>query len=437
MWESHLTAEAAEIAGKKTLKDSACSACPAVKRFSVSPIAIVCCAALWVCWPRALFSHETLTTTVLFDREIVRVLNAHCVMCHVENGPSFPLVTYEQTWLQGRNIRADVIARHMPPWAAVSGYGQFVNDNSVTMRETQFIVSWVEGLGPRNGGTVFTNVADASAGRPKEVRAHVDLGRWTLGEPDLMRQFPATTIDPQPSSGVARAVVDVGLTAARLVRALEYVPGDRRVVRAAFFTLQETGQWLGSWTPWYGSVSLPAGVAYRVPAGGHIVAEIHYRGVGDRAAERGTLGLFFADTPASPGDGEARRRPKGDVPMRRVVSDLVLEPTGDLAAVRLRSGQARTVRAETRLAADTYALALRPQLATGVTSIEVSARKPNGSTEILLFAKDPPIEWPTPYIFKAPVLLPVGTRLSVIAAYADDAEPRPGAFRLTVSRYQK
>jgi len=284
---------------------------------------------------------------------------------------------------------------------------------------------------------VFTNVADASAGRPKEVRAHVDLGRWTLGEPDLMRQFPATTIDPQPSSGVARAVVDVGLTAARLVRALEYVPGDRRVVRAAFFTLQETGQWLGSWTPWYGSVSLPAGVAYRVPAGGHIVAEIHYRGVGDRAAERGTLGLFFADTPASPGDGEARRRPKGDVPMRRVVSDLVLEPTGDLAAVRLRSGQARTVRAETRLAADTYALALRPQLATGVTSIEVSARKPNGSTEILLFAKDPPIEWPTPYIFKAPVLLPVGTRLSVIAAYADDAEPPPGAFRLTVSRYQK
>ena len=250
-----------------------------------------------------MFSHETLTTTVLFDREIVRVLNAHCVMCHVENGPSFPLVTYEQTWLQGRKIRADVIARHMPPWAAVPGYGQFINDNSVTLRETQFIVSWVEGLGPRNGGTVFTNVADSSAGRPKEVRAHVDFGRWALGEPDLMRQFPATAIDPQPSSGVARAVVDVGLTSARLVRALEYMPGDRRVVRAAFFTLQETGQWLGSWTPWYGSVSLPAGVAYRLPAGAHIVAEIHYRGARERVAERGTLGLFFADTArdAAPG----------------------------------------------------------------------------------------------------------------------------------------
>jgi len=39
------------------------------------------------------FSHETLTTTVLFEREIVRVLDRHCVMCHSAGGPSFPLAT--------------------------------------------------------------------------------------------------------------------------------------------------------------------------------------------------------------------------------------------------------------------------------------------------------------------------------------------------------
>src|SRR5689334_12086684 len=80
---------------------------------------------------RPAFSHETLTTTVLFDREIVQILNRRCVMCHFEKGPSFPLETYEQTWLRGRQIRASVIARHMPPWNAVSGYGQFANDNSL------------------------------------------------------------------------------------------------------------------------------------------------------------------------------------------------------------------------------------------------------------------------------------------------------------------
>ncbi len=63
-------------------------------------------------------SHETITTTVLFDREIVGILDRHCVMCHAEKGPAFPLETYEQTWLQKRPIRADVIAR---PHAALAG----------------------------------------------------------------------------------------------------------------------------------------------------------------------------------------------------------------------------------------------------------------------------------------------------------------------------
>ena len=97
-------------------------------------------------------------------------------MCHFENGPTFPLETYEQNWLQGRKIRADVIARHMPPWPAVPGYGQFVNDNSLTLREMQFMISWVEGLGPRNSGAVFTNVVDSSGKPPVAVRAKADFG---------------------------------------------------------------------------------------------------------------------------------------------------------------------------------------------------------------------------------------------------------------------
>src|SRR5215469_766222 len=156
----------------------------------------------------AALGHETLTTTVLFDREIVRIISKHCVMCHDEGGPSFPLATYEQTWLKKRPIRAEVIARHMPPWAAVPGYGQFANDNSLTLRETQFIVSWVEGLGPRNSGTVFTNVAGADAARPQEIRAHTDFGKWQLGTPDLIRQLPANTIEANSPYHVRRATID-------------------------------------------------------------------------------------------------------------------------------------------------------------------------------------------------------------------------------------
>jgi hypothetical protein len=359
-----------------------------------------------ILWPRPLLSHGSVTTTVLFDREIVRILDRHCVMCHMERGPAFALETYEQTWVQGKKIRASILARHMPPWGAVSGYGQFVNGNSLTLRETQFLVSWVEGLGPRNAGTVFANVVDAGV-RPAAVRAQPHVGHWQAGEPDLTRELPANTIAAGQTNEVRRTTVDPGLTADRQIRAVEFQPGDRRVVRAAFFSVQETGQWIGSWTPWHGMMELPEGSAYRLRAGSRIVAEIHYRGTSEPVDDRGTLGLYFVDRPP-----------------RFSVSDLVLEakPNGT-----------KRLRAETRLTADTYAVALRPELADGLTSIEVSARRADGGTEILLFVKDPPADWPTPYIFSKPVFLSRGTTLAVTAYY--EAAPPPGGMRLRVNRY--
>ena len=97
--------------------------------------AFACVVAAGIAWPDRVLSHGSVTTTVLFDREIVRVLNDHCVMCHMEQGLAFPLETYEQTWVRRQPIRTSVLRRHMPPWAAVPGYGTFANANSLTLRE--------------------------------------------------------------------------------------------------------------------------------------------------------------------------------------------------------------------------------------------------------------------------------------------------------------
>jgi hypothetical protein len=347
-------------------------------------------------------AHETLTTTVLFDREIVRILNNHCVMCHNERGPSFPLETYEQTWLQGRKIRAAVIARHMPPWAAVPGYGQFANENSLTLRETQFLTSWVEGLGPRNAGTVFTNVVD-STGKPRvSVKAQPHSDHWRLGPPDLVLPVDAGTIEPREGKQVKRIVVDLGLKSERRIRALEYMPGDGRVIRAVSFTVQETGDWIGSWTPWFGWMEVPNGAAIRLAAGSHVVAEIHYQAAKEAVVERGSLGFFFADKTAT-----------------ATVSNVVIETKADAALQRFRG--------ENRLTADARVIALRPEVGSGVKSVEVSAKKPDGSTEVLLFAKDFSQDWPTPYILKDPALLRRGTLVSV-TAYG-------GSVRLVLTRY--
>jgi hypothetical protein len=374
-------------------------------------------AAVVTCWPRPLLSHETVTTTVLFDREIVRILNSHCVMCHIDGGPSFPLTTYEEVWLQKRKISAAVLARHMPPWPALPGYGRFANENTITLRESQFIVSWMEGLGPRNGGTVFTNTSNPSSPKPQAVRASADVTAWPLGEPTLTRALEPITVAPGQPNDVRRTVVDLGLTTERRVSAIEYKPGDRRVVHAAFLTIHETGQWVGSWTPWYGFTKLPAGAAFRLPAGTHLAVEIHYQHLNQAVVDRGAVGLMFADA---------------GTPTSQVPADIVLEAKGDVPA----GVTAKRFRAQLVLASDTAVLAMRPEVVPGVTSVEVSARRQDGATDVLLFEKDIPLDWPTPFVVADPVVLRRGTALSVTAYYANTGTaPAPAGVRLTVSGY--
>jgi hypothetical protein len=367
-----------------------------------------------VCWSRAASPHETVATTVLFDREIVGILNRHCVMCHVEKGPSFPLETYEQAWLQRRQMSAAVLARRMPPWPAMSGYGRFANENVVTLRESQFLVSWMEGLGPRNTGKVFTNTSHPDSPAQQAVRAHIDLEAWPLGQPDLVRDMEAVTVEPSSTDDVHRSVIDLGLSGERWVRAFEYLPGDRRVVRAAVFTVQETGQWIGSWTPWYGFMKLPSSTAYHLPAGAHLVADVHYRHASERAVDRGRVGLFLESSPPA-----------------AIVSDLVVDATREPV---VKSGRQR-FRAETTLTADTTLIALRPDAQPGIASIEVSARKPDGGTDVLLFAKDIPVDWPTPYIVAEPVAVRRGTILSITAYLSSGGKaPPPASIHVNISR---
>jgi hypothetical protein len=68
-----------------------------------------------------------------------------------------------------------------------------------------------------------------------------------------------------------------------------------------------------------------------------------------------------------------------------------------------------------------------------VDSIEVSSRRPDGGTDILLYAKDLTIDWPAPFVFKEPVVLRKGATLT-LTAYMNSRALPPSTYRLTVSR---
>lgn len=361
----------------------------------------------WCLQAAAVFSHETAKTTVTFDREISRIVRRKCLACHAEKTIAFPLTTYEQVRSWARAIEEEILGRHMPPWRAAPGYGVFANDGSLSTRELQLLVAWIEGNGPKNPAQkIIANIDQFKTA--DEDRLRLAPARWELGAPSWTGELRAGTVEPGLGDHVRTAVLDTGLAASKWVTGVEIRPTDRRVVRAIVLTVEGTSQWLGSWTPWHGTVRLPRQTALRLPAGARIVVESHYRSARERVENRTQVGLHFGDAPA------------------RCVSDLRLRASAD------REGRVRAVLA---LTDDTRVLALKPDVADGIRAFEVRARTPDGATQILLFVKDVLPEWPTPYILKAPVSLPRGTALEATAyVTASGTTPVVPRFEVTISR---
>src|SRR5262245_23771289 len=132
---------------------------------------------LVVLWPQPAAPHNPITTTVLFNREIAALFNTKCNQCHSAGKLAMPLVTFADARPWAQAIKEEALARHMPPWPAQRGTGSFANDVGLTIRELDFLISWVDGGTPEGDGM------------PPEF---VDHGaHWMLGAPDKLLVAPA------------------------------------------------------------------------------------------------------------------------------------------------------------------------------------------------------------------------------------------------------
>jgi hypothetical protein len=350
-------------------------AVPTRTRLALAVIAVILGRLLW---PSPVLSHNPTTTTVLFNREVSSIFRQKCAACHGDGLMAMPLDTYAQARPWAVAIKEEVLARRMPPWPAERGYGDFANDTSLTTRELDFLLSWVEGGAPSGDG---------------DPPARVDhSGHWMLGEPELVVEPSAgVTLPAGQAPTTQRIVVDPKLTQDRWLRAFDFKPSDPRVVRAAFFSVDGSGEYLGGWTPSTQNAELPDGAAIRIPARAKIAMEVFYRGAPQDVVDRPRLGLYFAAANAA-----------------RPVTNLVLRPAAGAAT-------AGRVRATATLTSARTLLALRPELPSTAHSLEVKATRPDGSSDVLLWIRDYHPEWPTPYVFREPVALPQGATLSATA----------------------
>jgi hypothetical protein len=89
--------------------------------------------------------HDIITTTITWDRDISRVVLEHCATCHHPGGMAFSLMSYAEARPWAVAIKEETQRRRMPPWGAVKGFGEFRNDNALTLEEMERIISWTDG----------------------------------------------------------------------------------------------------------------------------------------------------------------------------------------------------------------------------------------------------------------------------------------------------
>jgi len=59
------------------------------------------------------------------------------------------LMSYQEVQPRAVAVRDSVLARRMPPWGAVKGFGTFRNDTSLTQEQIELMTAWVEDDTPR------------------------------------------------------------------------------------------------------------------------------------------------------------------------------------------------------------------------------------------------------------------------------------------------
>ena len=361
----------------------------------------------------------TAAETPTFSRDVAPIFYENCVACH-RPGEFAPmsLLTYDDARPWARAIRQRVVSREMPPWYAQPGHQEYVNDTSLTSAEIETVVAWVD------NGALRGSDADLPPA-PQYVKG------WTIGQPDVV--FPMQAPFDVPAHGTVPYLyftIPTNLSEDRWIKAVEIVPGDRRVVHHVIASLQrpDLGQppspqpalrqdrsrqsgGLGGVTPNKFGVTYPKGVARRIQAGAEIVLQMHYTTIGEAVSDRTSIGLIFQDEP-----------PEMELNAGSVINFQFSIPPG--------KGD-HEVRAERTFNEDTYLFDMMPHMHSRGKDFTYTARYPDGSEEVLLSVPNYNFSWQLTYQLKEPKLLPAGTTLTGVAHFDNSpnnrANPDPKA----------
>jgi tetratricopeptide (TPR) repeat protein len=361
---------------------------------------------------------------VTFSRDVAPILFKHCVACH-RPGQSAPfsLLTYEDARPRAKRIAEVTRDREMPPWKPEPDHGRFQMDRRMAETEITAIQRWVA------QGMMRGNPSDLPP-----LPAFSDA--WQLGPPDVVIRMPEAYVLPAQRRDVFRTVVlPIPIKTAAYVRAVEFLPGNAKVVHHANIKVDRTrlsrrrdddeagvgyegggsrearfpdGVFLG-WTPGQSPRLSPAGMSWRLEPQSDLVVELHLMPGEAPEPVQVSVGLFFTE-----------ERPSRTAYMLRLGRQDI-----DIAA-----GRRDYVNVDRyTVPVDVDALAVQPHAHFLAKEVRAWATLPGGAIVPLIYIRDWNFHWQDVYTYEQPVLLPKGTVIEMRFTYDNSASNRANPHR--------
>jgi hypothetical protein len=356
---------------------------------------------------------------VTYTRDVAPILWKHCAGCHHpgEVGP-FSLLTYKDAAKRSEFLREITASRRMPPWKAEPEIGQFLGERRLTDDQIKIIARWAE--------------AGAPEGDPRDLPLQPRFPEgWQLGKPDLVLKMPVPFIVPGGGRDQFRCfVIPIPLDSDKTVAAVEFRPGNRKVVHHASFYLDgrrqarkkdgvdgkpgytsavgpgiaPTGH-LGGWT--LGAVPrfLPEPIGMPVAKGSDLVLQLHYHPSGKDESDQSVLGLYFTKQPAT-----------------KFVANLTVG--NDDFNIPAGAKRYQVTAQSQPLPVDTRVLSVSPHMHNLGREMKVTAVLPDGAKVPMVWLKDWDFNWHEVYRFATPIGLPKGSTVR-LEAYFDNSADNP------------
>ena len=344
-------------------------------------------------------------TPVTFAEHVAPILYSKCVSCH-RPGEVAPmsLMSYKEARPWAKSVARAVRGGEMPPWSGESDVVEFKDALKLSADQIDTLVAWAQ-QGAPEGDPAAT----------PEAPTFPDT--WTLGEPDLIVTMSPVEVPAEGDDLFPKEVVELELSEERWVRAIEFLPGDRRVAhhyQSTYMTPGRSGSQIGAsdaparngvfgiWTAGMSPYVFPDGMGRILGPGTKILMDSHYHPMGEATTDVTRIGVYF-------GEGE----------LEKEVATIPVTNTG----LRIPPGAGdHPELAYYKFHTDMQILAFSPHMHVRGKAMKYELITPDGQRETLLDVPDFDYNWQWLYYPSELIDVPAGSVVEVTARWDNSAE---------------